>query len=309
MASDLLKDYEAAWWAAARKGDLAVLTAMLAGGREVLAATADENGRTCVAGGGTWLPCSHSTPGPASALHFLCGVGSEAAVQLLLDAGADVSAGVRPPSFFTIFFQTQPTPPAPPLTPPQDKDGFTPLHLAAGYLNRGCLRVLLRAGADPEQADGQGRSALDLLAALKANTPASPEFFARRGALDEVAKELEAHLFEELQPAALLERRRAPPPPGATEGPFEYLVAWPDGQEATWEPERNIADDVLRDYQGGLEYARGTRVVAARRGAVTEYLVEWVLPLAQGCFCHCCWRRHSSYAHLGAGSALKERLS
>lgn len=36
-----------------------------------------------------------------------------------------------------------------------------------------------------------------------------------------------------------------------------------------------MADDVLKDYEAGLEYAPGRRVLAARRGAVTEYLVEW----------------------------------
>ena len=72
--------------------------------------------------------------------------------------------------------------------PRQDKDGYTPLHIAAGYLNRGVVRLLLAAGADPELQDKQGRSALDLIVALKENTPNTAEFFTRRGALDEVAK-------------------------------------------------------------------------------------------------------------------------
>jgi hypothetical protein len=40
------------------------------------------------------------------------------------------------------------------------------------------------------------------------------------------------------------------------------------------QPERNIADDVIADYEAGLEYASATRIVDRRRGAVTEYLVE-----------------------------------
>lgn len=39
---------KARWWAAARKGDAATLGELLSGGREVLATTVDEKGRTCV---------------------------------------------------------------------------------------------------------------------------------------------------------------------------------------------------------------------------------------------------------------------
>ena len=40
------------------------------------------------------------------------------------------------------------------------------------------------------------------------------------------------------------------------------------------QPERNIADDVIADFEAGLEYASATRIIERRRGAVTEYLVE-----------------------------------
>ena len=65
--------------------------------------------------------------------------------------------------------------------------GYTPLHIASGYLNKGVARILLEAGADPELQDAQKRSALDLVLALKSGTPTSPEFFARRAALDDMA--------------------------------------------------------------------------------------------------------------------------
>jgi signal recognition particle protein len=161
----------------------------------------------------------------------------------------------------------------------QDKEGYTPLHIAAGYLNRGVVRLLLSAGADPELSDRMDRSALDLIVALKQNTPTTPDFFARRGALDEVAKELETHLYEELEPRAILAKRTLPNPkagedPEAGPGPTEYLVLWSDGSEETWEPERNVADDVIADFEAGLEYASAKRVLERRRGAVNEYLVE-----------------------------------
>ena len=104
VAEDVLREFESRWWGAARKGDVAEVTDMLAGGREVLATTVDDNGRTCARPGraGTPAPArlrSHAPPllvaPPASALHYACGIGSEACVTLLLDNGADVSAGVR----------------------------------------------------------------------------------------------------------------------------------------------------------------------------------------------------------------------
>ena len=41
-----------------------------------------------------------------------------------------------------------------------------------------------------------------------------------------------------------------------------------------YQPERNLADDVIADFEAGLEYASATRIRDRRRGAVTEYLVE-----------------------------------
>ena len=51
VADDVLRDFEARWWGAARKGDTDTLADMLAGGKEVLATTVDDNKRTCVPSG------------------------------------------------------------------------------------------------------------------------------------------------------------------------------------------------------------------------------------------------------------------
>jgi hypothetical protein len=104
-------------------------------------------------------------------------------VRLLLSNRADVGAEVRTtacsvPSVFACAHTT---------TGVQDKVGYTPLHIAAGYLNKSIVRILLEAGADPEAKDKQERSPLDLVLALKSGTPTSPEFFARRAALDDMA--------------------------------------------------------------------------------------------------------------------------
>lgn len=150
------------------------------------------------------------------------------------------------------------------------------------------VALLLSAGADPDLPDKQGRSALDLIAAIKANTPTTPDFFARRGALDGVTKELETHLFEELEPAAILAKRQVGTPGEAGAG-VEYLVRWGDGAEETWEPERNVADDVIADFEAGLEYAPARRVLDRRRGAVNEYLVEVRSRQCSVCALRACW--------------------
>ena len=40
----------------------------------------------------------------------------------------------------------------------QDKDGYTPLHIAAGYLHERVISLLMRFGADPSLEDNTGRS-------------------------------------------------------------------------------------------------------------------------------------------------------
>jgi signal recognition particle protein len=39
----------------------------------------------------------------------------------------------------------------------QDKEGYTPLHMAAGYMHTGSMTVLLEAGADPTLRDNKGK--------------------------------------------------------------------------------------------------------------------------------------------------------
>ena len=40
----------------------------------------------------------------------------------------------------------------------QDSEGYTSLHIAAGYLNTETVETLLGAGANPEEEDDSGRS-------------------------------------------------------------------------------------------------------------------------------------------------------
>ena len=45
----------------------------------------------------------------------------------------------------------------------KDSEGYTSLHIAAGYLNTETVETLLGAGADPEEEDDSGRSVRSLL--------------------------------------------------------------------------------------------------------------------------------------------------
>lgn len=71
VADNLLRDWEAAWWAACRKGDVGAVRKMLAGGGRVLACCVDENRR--------------------SGLHYAAGCGSAETAALLVAAGANVN--------------------------------------------------------------------------------------------------------------------------------------------------------------------------------------------------------------------------
>jgi signal recognition particle protein len=85
-------------------------------------------------------------------------------------------------------------------------------------------------------------------------------------------------MFEELQPAAIVAKRGGGVPlvEGEAAPAVEYLVHWGDGSPDTWEPERNVADDVIADFEAGLEYASAVAISAQRRaGGCTEYLVTW----------------------------------
>jgi len=105
----------------------------------------------------------------------------------------------------------------------QDKDGFTALHIAAGYLHEKVVEVLVESGADPEIQDNTGRSPLDLVETLKRNIPATTVTFARRSVLESISHTIERFVYEEVPPAAIKGVR-----PAGDLGD-EYLIEWLDG--------------------------------------------------------------------------------
>ncbi|CAI5482302.1 unnamed protein product [Closterium sp. Yama58-4] len=230
VAADLVAQFEEPWWTAVRRGDDAKIEELLAEGRDVNAV--DGNGR--------------------SALLFAAGLGNEKLVRKLLEEGADVAW--------------------------QDKEGYSALHIAAGYVHSTIVRALLDHRADPEQEDKQQRSPLILAEQLLKATPANnPGAFARRLALDNVVKMLDEAVFEESEVDQILDKRIA------EDGTVEYLVKWQDDSEDSWEPVENIGDDLVKDYEEGLEYGVAEkilekRVVGKSQGGdegVVEYLVKW----------------------------------
>jgi signal recognition particle 43 kDa protein len=179
-------------------------------------------------GGGEALASARDDDG-RSALHYACGVGSEECVRAIIARGAEVDA--------------------------KDKDSFTPLHIAAGYLHEKIVETLVRSGANPELEDATGRSPLDLVETLTINTPATTVTFARRSVLESIAKTLEQFVFEEVPPAAIKRSRVADDGSGDT----EFLVEWLDDFGDQWVARRDVADDLVRDFENGLEYATVAR--------------------------------------------------
>lgn len=180
-----------------------------------------------------------------TALHFAAGLGSEKVVRFLVNSGANIHW--------------------------QDKDGFTALHIASGYVHTTVVKVLLEFGADPEAEDAQGRSVLQLAQQLLEKTPkANPMQFARRMALDQVVKLLDEATFEEVEVEQVLDKRMV-------EGKIEFLVKWSDDSEDSWEPIENIGEDLVRDFEEGLEYGIAEKVLEKRETKETgvEYLVKW----------------------------------
>ena len=78
------------------------------------------------------------------------------------------------------------------------------------------------------------------------------------------------HLFEEVEPAAILKARTSP------SGVREFLVQWPDGRDDAWVGAGDVAPDVVADFDAGLEYAAAEQLLRDRaRGDGREFLVHW----------------------------------
>ncbi|KAI8533231.1 hypothetical protein RHMOL_Rhmol11G0281400 [Rhododendron molle] len=183
-----------------------------------------------------------------TALLFVSGLGSEPCVKALAEAGADINHR-------------------------ENSAGLTALHMAAGYVKPGVAKLLIELGADPEAEDDKGRTPLDLAReVLKATPMGNPMQFARRLGLENVIKVLEEAIFEYAEVEEILEKR-------GKGDKVEYLVKWKDGGDNEWVKAVAIGEDMVKDFEAGLEYAVAECVVGRREGeegqGKMEYLVKW----------------------------------
>ncbi|CAN6314163.1 unnamed protein product [Urochloa humidicola] len=186
-----------------------------------------------------------------TAMHFAAGLGSEECLRALAAAGADLGHRERAGG------------------------GLTPLHIAVGYGRAAAVRALLELGADPEGADGQGRTPLELVRQVLEKTPkGNPAAFQLRQGLEAAEKELEKAVYEWAEVEKVID--------GRGEGKWrEYLVEWRDGGEREWVKAPWVAEDLVADFEAGLEYAVAEAVVDKRQAEgggeeKWEYLVKWV---------------------------------
>jgi len=181
-----------------------------------------------------------------SGLHYVCGLGDTQVVEAMIDCGAEINA--------------------------LDKDGYTPLHIAAGYLHEQTVSVLMTNGADPTLEDNSGRSALSLVEALLQNTPATTALFTKRLAMEAVLTTLRSYMFEEIVPRAIIDKR--------TTSQTQYFVDWFDGYDPIWVDETDIADDLIKEFESGVERASVSKIIHTKNlSAAVEYpalsLVQW----------------------------------
>lgn len=226
IAKDVVAEYESPWWTAAKKADETALKELIEAedGRDVNAV--DNDGRT--------------------ALLFVSGLGSEACVRVLAEAGAD-------------------------LNHRDNSGGLTALHMAAGYVKPGVVKLLLELGADADVEDDRGLTPLALAKQILRVTPkGNPMQFARRLGLEGVIRHLEEAIFEYAEVQEILEKR-------GKGDQLEYLVRWKDGGDNEWVKSGFVAEDLVTDYEAGLEYAVAEGVVGKRMGddGKREFLVKW----------------------------------
>ncbi|XP_010266955.1 PREDICTED: signal recognition particle 43 kDa protein, chloroplastic [Nelumbo nucifera] len=181
-----------------------------------------------------------------TALLFVSGLGSEACVRLLAAAGASIDHK-------------------------DNSGGLTALHMAAGYVKPGVVRLLIELGADTEVEDDRGRTPLDLAREILGVTPrGNPVQFARRLGLENVIRALEESIYEYAEVEEILEKR-------GKGDKVEYLIKWKDGGDNEWVKAGLVAEDLIKDFEAGLEYAVAEAVVDKRDGeeGKKEYLVKW----------------------------------
>lgn len=114
--------------------------------------------------------------------------------------------------------------------------------------------------------------ALSLVEALLQNTPATTALFTKRLAMEAVLTTLRSYMFEEIVPRAIIDKR--------TTSQTQYFVDWFDGYDPIWVDETDIADDLIKEFESGVERASVSKIIHTKNlSAAVEYpalsLVQW----------------------------------
>lgn len=88
--------------------------------------------------------------------------------------------------------------------------------------------------------------------------------------LFQVVKLLDESIFETVEVEQILDKRTG------ERGITEYLVKWSDESENSWVAAGDVGEDLIKDYEGGLEYGIAEQALDKREVAgKVEYLVKW----------------------------------
>nr|CAD1844768.1 unnamed protein product [Ananas comosus var. bracteatus] len=275
VAADVVAEYETPWWTAAKKGDAAALSALLADPSAARDPDAqDPDGRT--------------------ALHFAAGLGSDDCVRALAEAGADLD---------------RPTAPAGACA----RSTWPPVALNLCFAQIRALRGGAGAAGGRGGCGGGGREGADGAGTGEGgaggDAEGDPTAFARRVGVEAAAAELEAAVYEWGEVARVVEARgegkrreylvewrdggerewvraewvaddvaadfEAGLEYGVAEAVVgrrdaaegrEYLVKWVDIEDATWEPQENVDRSSCRSSSASRRRRRRRRIdLAVRR--------------------------------------------
>jgi hypothetical protein len=123
--------------------------------------------------------------------------------------------------------------------------------------------------------------ALSLVEALLQNTPATTTLFTKRLAMEAVLTALRSYMFEEIVPRAVIDKR--------TTSQTQYFVDWFDGElkshkqhlyslfsdkgyDPIWVDEADIADDLIEEFEGGVERASVSKIIRTENpSSAVEY--------------------------------------
>merc|ERR1712083_30623 len=117
-------------------------------------------------------------------------------------------------------------------------------------------------------------SPLDLVESIRDKLTASESaIIARRVASEEIIRVLTENIFEDVIPKQVLDAREL------ENGSREFFVQWMENvtNEGSWLKQKYLADDVIADYDNGLEYADGEEIIDERKvDGSKEFLVKWL---------------------------------